>query len=163
MIAQSCIRVIVRKSPAGLFRSDHNQSRSQAPDHRPDPDNSRPICSALWTLQDRCTAVRPLSQPQPEIQNMSDQRLPFPSPSLKLHRLFEFICRNLVPFPYVRGDDAILADARFAVVKADHGTFRANVAVDAPLPEPVRSEIVGHATDGRGVEAGRDSGVRSAP
>jgi hypothetical protein len=35
---------------------------------------------------------------------------------------------------------------RFAVVKADHVTFRANVAADAPLPEPVRSAIVGHAT-----------------
>lgn len=35
---------------------------------------------------------------------------------------------------------------RFAVVKADHVTLRANVAADAPLPEPVRSEIGGHAT-----------------
>ena len=35
---------------------------------------------------------------------------------------------------------------RFAVAKADHVTFRANVAADSPLPEPVRSAIVGHAT-----------------
>jgi hypothetical protein len=42
---------------------------------------------------------------------------------------------------------------RFEDVKADHVTLEANLAADAPLPEPVRGEIVGHATDGRGVEA----------
>lgn len=42
---------------------------------------------------------------------------------------------------------------RFDNVRVDHVTLRANVAAYAPLPEPVRGEAVGQATDGRGVEA----------
>ena len=42
---------------------------------------------------------------------------------------------------------------RYEEVVADHVTLAAQVAADAPLPDPVQARAVGHIDDGRGVEA----------
>jgi hypothetical protein len=42
---------------------------------------------------------------------------------------------------------------RYAGIVADHVTLESDVPPDAPLPAPVRAEIVGRADDGAGVEA----------
>jgi uncharacterized protein YjbJ (UPF0337 family) len=42
---------------------------------------------------------------------------------------------------------------RNAFTVADHVTLKAKVAADTPLPPRCRAEIVGHAEDGKGVEA----------
>lgn len=42
---------------------------------------------------------------------------------------------------------------RYANVVADHVTLASKVARDTPLPDTVGAELVGHADDGRGVEA----------
>lgn len=42
---------------------------------------------------------------------------------------------------------------RWPDVIADHVTLDADAAQDGPLPHDVRAQIVGHADDGRGLEA----------
>ena len=42
---------------------------------------------------------------------------------------------------------------RYEEVVADHVTLAAQVAADAPLPDPVQARAVGHIDDGRGVQA----------
>jgi hypothetical protein len=41
----------------------------------------------------------------------------------------------------------------YAKIIADHVTLAANVAADAPLPDPAAAEAIGRIDDGRGVEA----------